>query len=213
MAKQRSNGFTLIEILVVIVIISSLVGLAVFAIGSKPQKDQLERESMRLQSILRWTLDEALFQNNEWGINISENTYTFYRLNNKKKWEKVDTIKDADKTELKGLFEHKLPEHMWIKAQIEGDDKWVVDSNEANVSDSDSPGLSGDHQAGLSSNTQQTIPVKAPPILLLSSGEYTPFIIDIGLEGSEKPLFSIYGDGVGDIKLAGGDDIEKIHRP
>lgn len=195
----------------VMVIIGSLAGLVVFSIGNKPQKDKLERESMRLQSILNWTLDEALFQNNEWGIDIKENRYLFYKLNNKKQWQKVDDIKDAEKTELKGLFEYKLPDHTWIKVAIEGNEQWVVDDNSA--TSSDKPGLSNDTnnaQPGLSSDTKKPAPVKAPPILLLSSGEYTPFVITLGVDGETKPLFSLYGDGVADIKLISGDGIEKI---
>jgi general secretion pathway protein H len=97
--KKTVSGFTLIEVLVIIVIIGSLAGLAVFSIGNKPQKDQLEHESMRLQSSLRWILDEALFQNNEWGIRIEQNRYSFYQSNPKtKEWIKVDEVKDDDKT-------------------------------------------------------------------------------------------------------------------
>jgi general secretion pathway protein H len=201
--KPSARGFTLVEVLVVIVIIGSLVGLVVFTVGNKPNKNQIERESMRLQSILHWVQNEALFQNNEWGMDVKKDRYIFYRLNNKKQWEKVDDIKDADKTELRELFEHELPSHMWIKTQIEGSDKWTVEDSEQSVSD----------RPGLSSDKPNTTRLKAPPILILSSGEYTPFIIDMGLEQDSKPLFSIYGDGVADIRVVHGDDIEKIHCP
>lgn len=202
MLKKTVSGFTLIEVLVIIVIIGSLAGLAVFSIGNKPQKDQLEHESMRLQSSLRWILDEALFQNNEWGIRIEQNRYSFYQFNNKKKeWIKVDDIKDADKTELKGLFERKLPNGYWIEAQVEGTPLKLASIEP----DKNSPGISSDKNKEIEKIT--------PTILLLSSGEYTPFIIDLGFESDHKTLFSVIGDGVGDIKLISGDDIEKKHQP
>lgn len=208
--KKSATGFTLIEVLVIIVIIGSLAGLAVFSIGNKPQKDQLEHESMRLQSSLRWVLDEALFQNSEWGIRVEENRFSFYQFNLKKKqWIKIDDIKGADKTELKGLFEHKLPDGYWIEAEVEGTPLKLA----ANEPDSDSPGLSPS-SPGLSSSSAATTEQKeAPAILLLSSGEYTPFVINLGLKSDRKTLFRIQGDGVGDIELISGNDIEKQSHP
>jgi general secretion pathway protein H len=205
--KKSANGFTLIEVLVIIVIIGSLAGLAVFSIGNKPQQDRLERESMRLQSSLRWVLDEALFQNSEWGIRVEENRYSFYQFNLKKKqWTKVDDIEGADKTELKGLFEHKLPDGYWIEAEVEGTPLKLA----ANEPDTDSPGLSSSSPGLSTPNDEQK---DTPTILLLSSGEYTPFVIDLGFKSDRKTLFRIKGDGVADIQLISGNDIEKQSRP
>lgn len=197
--KKAARGFTLIEVLVIIVILGTLVGLAVFSIGNRPQLNQLEHESMRLQSSLQWVLDEALFQNQEWGITIEENRYAFYQFDYKKKqWNKVDDIKDAEKTELKGLFEHKLPDDYWVETQIEGA-PLTISMKEPEKQDS----------PGLSSSSSTTLSKITPTILLLSSGEYTPFVISLGIEPEHKTLFSIKGDGVGDIQLIKGGVVEK----
>lgn len=212
LVRQSPRGFTLIEVLIVIVIMSVLTGLVVFVVGNKPQKNQLEREALRLQSLVRWTLDEALFQNDEWGIDVKEDRYTFYRLNKKRQWEKVDDIEGADKTELKGLFEHELPTYSWMHVEIEGTDQWRVDADASDENKGDSAISAEGSHPGLSNDNLKKTSLTPPPILLLSSGEYTPFVIDFGLSGQTEPLFSVYGDGLSDVKMISGDELEKIHR-
>ena len=74
MKSQR--GFTLIEILVVLVIIAMLVSMAAINTGGDPRKDQLINEAERLKFFLEAVSDEALFQNKDIGFEVTKSKLT-----------------------------------------------------------------------------------------------------------------------------------------
>ena len=55
----HSRGFTLIELMVVLVVISVMLGLATVSLDTNPAKE-LQREGRRLQAVLQMAADEAV---------------------------------------------------------------------------------------------------------------------------------------------------------
>jgi len=75
---KLQRGFTLIEVLVVLVIIAMLVSMAAINTGGDPRKEQLIAEAERLKFFLEAVSDEALFQNKDLGFVVSKSNMTPY---------------------------------------------------------------------------------------------------------------------------------------
>jgi len=78
-ASKHPAGFTIIELLVVLVIVGIIVTMAVLSVGRSPE-DRLETEMERLATLLQLAKEESIFQARELGLGIWEYGYQFYRL-------------------------------------------------------------------------------------------------------------------------------------
>lgn len=76
-SSRRVAGFTLIEILVVMVLIALLASVVAFTVGQGNQRRELINEAKRLHAVLRLAADEAIYQNLEIGVVIDEKGYEF----------------------------------------------------------------------------------------------------------------------------------------
>jgi general secretion pathway protein H len=74
---RRHDGFTLIEMLVVIVIIGVLAGTIVFGFVGSDREQNLRTEAERLALLIEMARAEALQRNEEWGLSFGESTYRF----------------------------------------------------------------------------------------------------------------------------------------
>ena len=75
----RSAGFTLIEVMVVVLIIGITVSLAVLGIGSGEQPAQTE--ARRLQVLLGLVREESILQGRNLGLRFKADGYQFFALN------------------------------------------------------------------------------------------------------------------------------------
>ena len=73
----RSGGFSLIEILVVIVIISIVMSIAILSITLAGGDSQLQDEAQRMISLVEVAKDESLLQGREFGLEFMQGAYRF----------------------------------------------------------------------------------------------------------------------------------------
>lgn len=76
---KSSPGFTLIELMVVLVIISLFTSTVMINVSSSNSKD-VENEATRLYQILKFAQDEAIMQGIELGLVFTDTSYSFSRL-------------------------------------------------------------------------------------------------------------------------------------
>src|ERR1700680_1048869 len=74
---MRSKGFTLVEILVVVVIMAIVISLAVLSIGVTGRASQLDEESRRIEGLLGLLHERALLEGRDFGLRIEPSAYEF----------------------------------------------------------------------------------------------------------------------------------------
>lgn len=75
--RRFARGFSLLELLVVIVILSVIAATAVISIGALGSDEEIDRESRRLTALLQLATEEALFQGRDLGLYVEEDRYQF----------------------------------------------------------------------------------------------------------------------------------------
>lgn len=76
--RQTQRGFTLLEILVVLVIMAIGTAMAVFSTGILDPDRDVARETRRLHSLLEMAQEQAVFQGRTIGLEIEEQSYRFF---------------------------------------------------------------------------------------------------------------------------------------
>ncbi|MFT7686680.1 MAG: general secretion pathway protein H [Candidatus Azotimanducaceae bacterium] len=160
--SNKNRGFTLIEILVVVLIVSIMSGIAVTQLPSFVQSGDFDLESLRVKTLLDMAREEALVQASEFGFKPNDEGYAFYQFDEESQvWVEV----------LESPFHRRiLPEDFFLDLQIAG--------QKLELSDEKDP----------------------PPLLLLSSGEVSPFTLRIYQKNAYSK--SMKSDGFGDIVWA-----------
>ncbi|MGC8118874.1 type II secretion system minor pseudopilin GspH [Marinobacter sp. VGCF2001] len=75
--RAAENGFTLIEILVVLIIVGLLASLAVFNMAGSSQQRELESQVRELYLLMQTAREQAVLNNLEMGLLLEEDGYRF----------------------------------------------------------------------------------------------------------------------------------------
>ncbi|MEX0941848.1 MAG: type II secretion system minor pseudopilin GspH [Pseudomonadales bacterium] len=166
---RRAQGFTLIEILVVVFIVTILAGVTVMNLPQFARTGNLDTEARRIKVLLEMAREEALLQATELGFKPDKDGYLFF-------------VYDEAAGRWSGMTERpfqprQLDEAVTLALRVE-DNEFVL----------------GDEGRDM------------PPILLLSSGETTPFELTIGMRSGESSK-TLVSDGIGE--LVWKADVEK----
>ncbi len=182
---KRERGFTLVEILVVVIIVAIVTSAALLSFGNVSDDRDLRTEARRFAALAEVALDEATMQGRDFGIELMTGGYRFVEYDAyTAQW--MDLPGD-DTLRLRGL-----PDDVEIELYME-DKRVLLTNSPARFDDPD------DNSARAASNFY------APHLLIYSSGDTTPFEIHIRREIDDSRVV-IRGDALGTIKI--GDDDE-----
>jgi len=226
MRRSLARGFTLIEILVVVVIIGLMAG-AMVMIGSDNRAEIARDEIEQLNAKVKLALEEAQLHGVEFGLVVTEQDYRFVTFGTDR-WTPVSDDKAYQR--------HLLPEGFELALEIEGfklagarlpgaritdDGKVVTDGaeerdnkkqktadrskSEANETTDDTQTEAGDEGKGSDKSNEDGEPPPSllPQVFLLSSGELNPFVLAIGNRDRDPVFYRLRANADGDIRIEG----------
>lgn len=225
----RRHGFTLIEILVVLVIMGLMAG-AMVMIGSDNREAIARDEIEQLHAKLKIALEEAQLYGVEYGLVVGETDYQFVSFEDER-WTPISDDPAYRRHRLPDGFElaleiegFKLPGARLPGARITEDGEVVVDETADDDksllgNDRKSEAASGD-QTGADSNAKtepaadtatnassnnedDDAPKLLPQVFLLSSGELNPFVLAIGNREQNPVFYRLRATVDGDLKMEG----------
>lgn len=201
----RYAGFTLLEILVVVLIIGVLTAGMLLSMNFAGKDTQLETESKRLLALMSYVQEQAELQTRDYGIYFGQSGYEFVVYD-------VRTGMWRSVTEDDALGERTLPSGLDFKLVVDARQivldetmKTPPDPSATSNSDSDSASsppahpsavphtaASSDSDSGSSSdgdsdsNSQAT--AFAPQVMLFSSGDLSSFTITLERPGAGRSI-------------------------
>ena len=176
---MRSKGFTLVEILVVVVIMAIVISIAILAVGTTGRDSQLDEESRRIESLVGLLHERALLEGRDFGLRIEPAAYEFVVYDVRRdRWMTLDQEHEFRHRDLpKGVsFQLELDSHVVVIKPID---------------------------RSLSTNAPP-----APQLAIAASGEGTPFRLTL-LRAGTASRASVDGDALGKITHTSSNQPEK----
>lgn len=188
---NAEEGFTLLELLVVVVIVAILFTYTTLAIRSDSAEDIIKKEAQRMERLVQLALEESILRGEEYGLEIYLDGYRFLRRT-EAQWEPISNDKI--------LRERELPNDMEIEFRLEETDielgkasavkKYMAEESALSASLADTTLGDDENDSELDAENKTK-----PQIFLMSSGEITPefeirfYIIGVETSYLVKGLF------------------------
>ncbi|WP_111496857.1 MULTISPECIES: type II secretion system minor pseudopilin GspH [Marinobacter] len=110
---RRERGFTLIEIMVVMVVVGLLAVIAVVNLGGGAQQRELENQARELFLLMQTASEQAVLTNSEMGLAVDGERYRFLAYN---------AVEGEWQPQQERLFaQRQLPEWMSLTYEVEDD--------------------------------------------------------------------------------------------
>jgi len=169
---KQQNGFTLIEVMLVIVIAGLLASMIQFSFSGDKAEEALEQSSRRFAGIFDIAAEYGMLNNVELGLMVSKNSYQFLGY---------DGVTWTDVSENELFSEYQLPEGIELVLQLDDlpiEEPLLFDSSMFTESqeEGESSFNSSDSKEQASDTEKEEDKKKlVPQVYMLSGGDITPF--------------------------------------
>ncbi len=175
---HRASGFTLLEVLVVIVIIGIITSMATISIHVLGGDHEMEQEAARLSAVLGQVREDAMMQGQDVGFRVDATGYDFLRYDSRNdRWLPV--------TDDPLLRERSLPAGLVTALVLESREVQLKTRKQADAQAQEAP--------------------LSPQVVVQASGDLVPFEIVFRREGTEE-VRRVTGTVDGTIKVHKDDE-------
>lgn len=182
MQCNQQRGFTLLEIMVVVLIIGISASVVMLNVSGVDRADELKKQAQRFQLVFSMASEYAILNQQQLGLRIDQNQYYFVILDDEQQWQKVEN------NDL--LSEYSLPDPFSLSLELD-DLPWQEDQSLFDSKLFDEQLSFDDDEMNIGAQEEEK---KLPPpqVWLLSSGDITPFSLTFMYQpsfGSEQPVY------------------------
>ncbi|HTT00982.1 MAG TPA: type II secretion system minor pseudopilin GspH [Steroidobacteraceae bacterium] len=170
---QRSRGFTLLELMVVVVIIGIVTAGAILSLSVLGSDRELDNETQRLVLLMNYAREQAELQTREFGLYCTQDGYRFLAFDPRTNlWGDIGSDDS--------LHKRALPDGLTLRLAVEAHDVVL---------------------AKASDKKKKTDPQDlVPHIMIFSNGDLTSFELTLARDGTERSS-TLVPDDQGRIKL------------
>jgi type II secretion system protein H len=200
-SRARSRGFTLIEIMIVVVIIGVISAAVLLSVNLTGRDKDLDKESDRLLTLVNYAREQAEMQTREFGVVVHDDGYQFVAYDTRRGlWREI--------YEDEVLRQRKLPEGLDFKLMVDARPVVLVPTGEvkppdakdkkktktlADVKSLEDAGSSMKDAGGRklgddSSGTLEQAKKIVPQIMIYSNGDLSSFEITMEREGGIRSV-------------------------
>lgn len=179
----RPSGFTLLEVMLVLVIMGLAVSFVTFTGFGTNSAEELEKQAKRFQVVFDMASDFAVLNQQQLGLRVDKKTnqYLFMVLDDEQRWQ----LLEGD-----DLFTgYEVPEPFTFELELD-DLPWVEEDSLFDEGVFDERLSLDDDRVEIGQEEEKELP--PPQVLLLSSGDITPFSMAFVYEpefSNEDPVY------------------------
>lgn len=164
---SRQGGFTLLEIVVVLVLVGIITSFALLSVSADHTRDLVENEGQRLAALLRFNRDLASLSLRDRGLQITDTGYILLE----RRGEQWVNAEDGPRGRAV------LPAGLRLQLNVEDLPKALREAEEDDDKDQ------GDNELG-------------PQVWIFSTGEFLPFELELA-DAAEEHRYILEGDAAG----------------
>ena len=179
--NRRAAGFTLIELLLVLVLLATSAVAVILALPES-QEDKVQEQAARFYHLVQLLGEDALLNGMDYGVRVERDRYQFLQLTSQD-WQPIK--------ESRYFTEVAMDEGIRLRVEIGGyswqDKDRLFKPGSLFIED-------------LFAEQTDKDKIKPPQVVVMASGEYTPFTVEFEVDG-ENQFWQVQADELGQLFL------------